>query len=298
LVDYVVVDPGQAQATEILYDPAISGEVRRPISSFKPEPFSVDKVIARRAAMELMDDGAVNLGFGISALVPQILIEEGQAEAVTWVIEQGAVGGIPLTGFAFGCAANAQAIFPTPQQFTYFQGGGFDCSLLSFLEVDAFGSVNVSRLPSRPYLTAGCGGFVDITTRARKIVFSGYFTAGGLQVAAEDGGLRIRQDGKISKFVPEVGHVTFSGRNAVERGQDITYVTERCVLKLRHEGLTVVEIAPGVDLERDILARSGTPLQVASDLKLMDARLFRPEPIGLSLARKPAPVIRTSLQAA
>ncbi|MDR6870457.1 acyl CoA:acetate/3-ketoacid CoA transferase [Bosea sp. BE125] len=298
LVDYVVVDPDQVQATEILYDPAISGEVRRPISSFKPEPFSVDKVIARRAAMELMDDGAVNLGFGISALVPQILIEEGQAEAVTWVIEQGAVGGIPLTGFAFGCAANAQAIFPTPQQFTYFQGGGFDCSLLSFLEVDAFGSVNVSRLPSRPYLTAGCGGFVDITTRARKIVFSGYFTAGGLQVAAEDGGLRIRQDGKISKFVPEVGHVTFSGRNAVERGQDITYVTERCVLKLRREGLTVVEIAPGVDLERDVLARAGTPLQVASDLKPMDARLFRPEPIGLSLARKPAPAIRAGLQAA
>lgn len=298
LVDYVVVDPDQVQATEILYDPAISGEVRRPISSFKPEPFSVDKVIARRAAMELMDDGAVNLGFGISALVPQILIEEGQAEAVTWVIEQGAVGGIPLTGFAFGCAANAQAIFPTPQQFTYFQGGGFDCSLLSFLEVDAFGSVNVSRLPSRPYLTAGCGGFVDITTRARKIVFSGYFTAGGLQVATEDGGLRIRQDGKISKFVPEVGHVTFSGRNAVERGQDITYVTERCVLKLRREGLTVVEIAPGVDLERDVLAWAGTPLQVASDLKLMDARLFRPEPIGLSLARKPAPAIRAGLQAA
>lgn len=284
LVDYIVVDPDQMQATEIRYDPAISGEVRRPLSSFEPEPFTVDKVIARRAAMELTDDSAVNLGFGISALVPKILIEEGQAEAVTWVIEQGAVGGVPLTGFAFGCAANAQAIFPTPQQFTYFQGGGFDCSLLSFLEVDADGCVNVSRLPARPYLTAGCGGFVDITARARKLVFSGYFTAGGLKVSAGNGNLRIEQDGKIAKFVPQVGHVTFSGRTALARGQDVTYVTERCVLKLRPEGLTVVEVAPGVSLERDILARAGIPLRVADDVKTMDERLFRPEPMGLDLA--------------
>lgn len=285
LVDYVVVDPQQAQATEILHDPAISGETRRPYASFEPEPFNVDKVIARRAAMELKEDDAVNLGFGISALVPKILIEEGWPEGVTWTIEQGAVGGVPLTGFAFGCAANAQAIFPTPQQFTYFQGAGFDCSLLSFLEVDADGSVNVSRLAARPYLTAGCGGFVDITTRARKIVFSGYFTAGGLDVAAEGRELRIRKDGKISKFVPKVSHVTFNGKMAAERGQDVTYVTERCVLKLGTDGLTVVEIAPGVDLQRDILDRSGTPLKVSPDLKQMDARLFSPDPIGLDLAR-------------
>jgi acyl CoA:acetate/3-ketoacid CoA transferase len=318
LVDYVVVDPQQAQATEISYDPSISGETRRPLSSFELEPWGVDKVIARRAAMELMDDSAVNLGFGISALVPNILLEEGQAEAVTWAIEQGAVGGVPLTGFAFGCAANAQAIFPSPQQFTYFQGGGFDCSFLSFLEVDAIGNVNVSRLAARPYLTAGAGGFdcsflsflevdaignvnvsrlaarpyltagaggfVDITANAPKIVFSGYFTAGGLKVSAGDGRLSIERDGKIAKFVPEVSHVTFSGRRALERGCDVTYVTERCVLKLTRHGLTVVEIAPGVDLKRDIIGKTGTPLAVASDLKLMDERLFRSEPFGLKLA--------------
>ena len=283
LVDFVIVDADQRQATEIGYDPAISGEVRRPLSAFEPEPFSADKVIARRAAMELAQDSAVNLGFGISALVPKILIEEGQAGAVTWVIEQGAVGGVPLTGFAFGCAANAQAIFPTPQQFTYFQGGGFDCSLLSFLEIDARGSVNVSRLPSRPYLTAGCGGFIDITARARKIVFSGYFTAGGLQVEAGHGVLRIVNEGKLPKLVPEVGHVTFNGRDAARRGQDIAYVTERCVLKLIEGVLTVVEIAPGIDLERDVLARAGTPLEVSADLKTMDPRLFFAEPIGLEL---------------
>jgi acyl CoA:acetate/3-ketoacid CoA transferase len=292
LVDFIVVDPEQAQATEIVYDPTISGEVRRPLSSFEPEAFSVDKVIARRAAMELVDDSVVNLGFGISALVPKILIEEGQAEAITWAIEQGAVGGVPLTGFAFGCAANAQAIFPTPQQFTYFQGGGFDCSLLSFLEIDAHGSVNVSRLSSRPYLTAGCGGFVDITARARKIVFSGYFTAGGLQVAAENGALRILNEGKISKVVPKVAHVTFNGLDAAQRAQDITYVTERCVLKLINGALTVVEVAPGVDLQRDVLARAGIALKVAADLKTMDARLFFSEPIGLDLA---APARRHAL---
>ncbi|MDR7147757.1 CoA-transferase [Rhizobium sp. BE258] len=294
LVDYVVVDAEQRQATEIRYDPAISGEVRRDYSSFPEAPFSVDKVIARRAAMELADDSAVNLGFGISALVPQILLEEGQAEAVTWVIEQGPVGGIPLTGFAFGCAANAQAIFPTPQQFTYFQGGGFDCSLLSFLEVGEDGSVNVSSLPSRPYLTAGCGGFIDITARAKKIVYSGYFTAGGLKVAAEDGRLKIEQEGKIAKFVPKVGHVTFAGHRAALHNQDVTYVTERCVLKLGVEGLTVVEIAPGVDLQKDVLEQAKIPLRVASDLRVMDARLFRPEPMGLELGQPKAALKKAS----
>ena len=286
LVDYIVVDPDQRQATGIQYDPAISGQIRSPLSSWPVEPWSVDKLIARRAALELNADDAVNLGFGISALVPQILIEEKQGDAVTWVIEQGAIGGVPLTGFPFGCSANAQAIFPTPQQFTYFQGGGFDCSLLSFLEVDARGCVNVSHLSARPHLTAGCGGFVDITTHARKIVFSGYFTAGGLKVSADGGKLSIEQEGKIPKFVPAVEHVTFNGGQAIERGQHITYVTERCVIRLLAEGLTVVEIAPGVDLERDVLGRAGIPLRVSDTLKRMDERLFRPEPFGLEFGMK------------
>ncbi|HRK19879.1 MAG TPA: CoA-transferase [Hyphomicrobiaceae bacterium] len=283
LVDFVVVDPEQKQATSISYDPAISGETRRPASSFRPAPFSVDKVIARRAAMELASESAVNLGFGISALVPEILIEEGHGDAVTWAIEQGAIGGVPLTGFAFGCAANAQAIFPTPQQFTYFQAGAFDCSLLSFLEVDHTGSVNVSRLAGKPYLTAGAGGFIDITTRPKKLVFSGYFTAGGLKVEADGGRLKIVQDGKIPKFVERVGHVTFDGGRARDLGIDVTYVTERCVIKLREGSLTVVEVAPGVDLERDVLQRAAVPLRVADDLKAMDARLFHEQPMGLKL---------------
>jgi acyl CoA:acetate/3-ketoacid CoA transferase len=279
LVDYIVVDPEQKQTTQTLYDPAISGEIFRPLESFRIPAFDVQKVIARRVAMELQANTAVNLGFGISANVPRILLEEGLHGEVTWVIEQGPVGGVPLLDFAFGCASNAEAFVPSPYQFTYFQAGGFDASLLSFLEIDNLGNVNVSRLKARPYLTAGAGGFVDITANARKIVFSGFFTTGGLRIDLKDHGVRIEQEGKISKLVPEVEHVTFSGAAAIKKGQDVSYVTERCVLKLTEGGPMVIEIAPGVELQRDILDRAGFPLRVANDLRRMDARLFDPAPL-------------------
>jgi propionate CoA-transferase len=284
LVDYVVVDPEQRQTTQTVYEPAISGEIRRPLDTFEIVDWGADKVIARRAALELCQGDAVNLGFGISALVPRILIEEGQGDAVTWVIEQGAVGGVPLLGFQFGCAANAQAIVASPDQFTYFQGGGFDRSLLSFLQVDRHGNVNVSRLAARPHVTAGAGGFVDIVARAQHVVFCGYFTAGGLKLSLDDGHLGILQEGKSRKFVPEVEHVTFSGRQAREQGQRIVYVTERCVLTLEPEGPTVTELAPGIDLERDVLAQAEIPLKVSPNLQRMDSRLFHPELVGLSLS--------------
>ncbi len=260
LVDYVVVDPDQKQTTQTLYDPAISGEIFRPLSSFRVPEFNIQKVIARRVAQELEAGSAVNLGFGISANVPRILMEEGLHGAVTWVIEQGAVGGVPLLDFAFGCASNADAYMPSPYQFTYFQGGGFDASLLSFLEIGADGSVNVSKLAFRPHVTAGAGGFVDITARARKVVFSGLFTAGA-KLGVEDGRLVIAKEGKLKKLVQNVEHVTFSGRRAIEQGQDITYVTERCVMKLTPRGVVVTEIAPGVDLE----ARHARPGRVPAD---------------------------------
>ncbi|UJW87276.1 acyl CoA:acetate/3-ketoacid CoA transferase [Devosia sp. SL43] len=287
LVDYVVVDPDQKQTTQTLYDPAISGEIIRPLDSFRLPELSIQKVIARRVAQELEAGSAVNLGFGISANVPRILLEEGLHGAVTWVIEQGPVGGVPLLDFAFGCAANAEAYVPSPHQFTYFQGAGFDASLLSFLEIDRTGSVNVSRLSFRPHVTAGAGGFVDITARARKIVFSGMFNAGA-KLSMADGRLVIEKEGKLKKLVNQVEHVTFSGRRAIEQGQDITYVTERCVMVLRPEGIMLTEIAPGVDLERDVLAQSEFPLFVSADLKVMDANLFGEGSIGLSLPVKPA----------
>lgn len=282
LVDHVVVEPAQMQTTQTEYDPAISGELFRPESSFEPMPFGPDKVIARRVAMDLRAGQAVNLGFGISANVPRVLLEEGLHGEVTWVIEQGAVGGVPLLGFQFGCAANAEAIVPSPHQFTYFQGGGFDASLLSFLQIDREGSVNVSKLGARPHVTAGAGGFVDITAHARRIVFSGYFSAGA-KLAVEGGALRIEREGKIRKLVGEVEQVSFSGRRARSQGQRVTYVTERCVLELAEDGLVVAELAPGADLDRDVLAMAEFPLRAAPGLRAMDARLFRPEPMGLAL---------------
>jgi acyl CoA:acetate/3-ketoacid CoA transferase len=283
LVDYVVVDPDQMQATQTPYDPAISGEVRRALTAFEPVPWGPEKVIARRAAMELAEGDAVNLGFGVSPLVPGILLEEGLAGAVTWTVEQGPVGGVPLAGFVFGCSANAESILPSPYQFIYYQGAGEDLGLLSFLEIDAEGSVNVSRLASKPHVTAGCGGFVDITAHARKLVFSGFFRAAGLELDVGDGRLAIRKEGKFPKFVPRVEHVTFSGRRAREQRQDVTYVTERCVIRLLEAGLTVTELAPGVDLARDVLQGAAIELEVAADLKPMDARIFRAEPMGLEL---------------
>ncbi|MGO4333762.1 acyl CoA:acetate/3-ketoacid CoA transferase [Labrys sp. KB_33_2] len=282
LVDAIVVAPDQMQTTQTPYEPAISGEIFRPLSSFEIPEFGVSKVIARRVAQELRYGDAVNIGFGISANVPRILIEEGRHGEVTWVIEQGAVGGVPLTDFQFGCASNAEAIMPSPYQFTYFQGAGFDASLLSFLQIDREGSVNVSKLGVRPHVTAGAGGFVDITARARRIIFSGFFTAAA-GLAVENGALVIAKEGKVRKLVETVEHVSFSGRRAVAQGQDITYVTERCVLKLTQKGIVVTEIAPGVDLERDVLAQAEFALLVSDDLKVMDAALFRPEPIGLDI---------------
>ncbi len=282
LVDLVVVDPDQKQTTETAYDPAISGEIMRPWDSFALAEHGIEKVIARRAAMELSKGQSANLGFGISATVPRILLEEGHARAVTWAIEQGAVGGVPLTGFAFGCASNADAILPSPAQFAYFQGGGFDVSFLSFLEVDRDGNVNVSKLGKKPYLTAGCGGFVDITANARKIVFSGYFEAGAEMGLTSDA-LRITRKGKFTKMVEAVEHVTFAGRRARARGQDVLYVTERCVMRLEDDGLVATEIMPGIEAETDIVEASEGRVRICGNAARMSAALLAEGPMGLTL---------------
>ncbi len=282
LVDYIVEAPDQWQTTQTPYDPAISGEVFKPVNTFALMEFGTAKAIARRVAQELKPGWAVNLGFGVSANVPRIFIEEGLHGKATWVIEQGAVGGVPLLDFQFGCASNAEAFVPSAYQFTYFQAAGFDCALLSFLQIDSHGSVNVSKLGVRPHVTAGAGGFVDITARARKIVYSGYYNAGA-KMDIVNGKLRIEKEGKVKKLVKEVEQVSFSGPRGVLQGQDVTYVTERCVLKLTPEGIAVTEIAPGVELQANILDQAEFPLIVSPRLKEMDKRLFDPAIMGLTL---------------
>ncbi len=278
LVDAVVVDPDQKQTCETLYDPAISGQVMRPWSSFKVPGYGVEKVIARRAALELRSGMTANLGFGISAMVPRVLLESGHPEAVTWAIEQGAVGGMPLTDFAFGCASNADAFVPSPQQFIFFQGAGFDVSFLSFLEIDREGNVNVSKLGKKPYLTAGCGGFVDITSQARKIVFSGWFEAGA-DIGLSERGITVNRPGKFTKMVEKVEHVTFSGARSRELGQDVLYITERCAMRLGERGLVATEIMPGIEPERDIVAASEGRVTVAENAKLMPLSLVAEGPM-------------------
>ncbi|MBZ2195560.1 acyl CoA:acetate/3-ketoacid CoA transferase [Occultella gossypii] len=288
LVDAVVLDPDQMQTTGTRYDPAISGQLRRPLADLPPVAYSLEKVMARRAAQELAEGETVNLGFGVSALVPHVLNEEGHGTAVSWVLEQGAVGGVPLLDFAFGCSQNPDAIMQSADQFTLLQGAGFSHTLLSFLEIDARGNVNVHHLPRRRHVTAGVGGFADITAAAPEIVFVGSFTAGRRQIEVGADGLGIVEDGPHTKLVPEVAAVTFNGQLALRRGQRVIYVTERCVMELRPEGITVTEIAPGVDLDRDVLARSAFPLLVSDDLRLMDTVLFRDGAMGLTLPRHPA----------
>ena len=279
-VDAIVETPDMLQTTATPYDPAISGEIERPLDSFSLPQFGVAKVLARRVAKELRKGWAVNIGFGISANVPRIFIEEGCHGDVTWVIEQGAVGGIPLLGFKFGCSANAEAFVASPHQFAYFQSGAFDASLLSFLEIDQSGSVNVSRLAEVPHRTAGAGGFVDITARAPRIVFSGNFAVGA-KIRVADGKIAIEKEGKKPKIVPRVDQVSFSGPRSASAGQSVTYVTERCVMKLIDGKLVITEIAPGVRLDEDILERTSVELRVSDNLREMDSDLYRPEPMGL-----------------
>jgi acyl CoA:acetate/3-ketoacid CoA transferase len=287
LIDVVVLAPGQLQTTMTAYDPALSGQLRQPVSSIEPVPWSLEKVIARRAAAELHDGDIVNLGFGVAALVPRILVEQGRADAVSWLLEQGAVGGVPLTGFAFGCSLNPSAIMSSADQFTLLQGGGFDHAMLSFLQIDREGNVNVHHLPGRRHVTAGVGGFADITSRAKSIVFIGAFNAGRRDIAVRDGALDIRADGSVAKVVDRVSAVTFSGRRARQQGQRVRYVTERCVLDLGDGGLVLTEIAPGADLNQDVLAQIPFEVAVAPDLTVMDAALFTEAP-GAP-ARQPVP---------
>jgi propionate CoA-transferase len=282
LVDCVVLAPpdSQMQTYGTTYNAAFSGELRQPAGHMAVPPLDERKLIARRCAFELPLGGVVNLGIGVPEMVGAVAAEERVIDYLTLTAEAGVIGGTPQGGLDFGASVNINALLHQNQQFDFYDGGGLDMACLGMAQIDRAGNVNVSRFGPR---LAGAGGFINISQNARRLVFAGTFTASGLVVAIEDGRVRITTEGRTKKFVEQVEQITFSGPMAVATGQPVRYVTERCVFTLQAEGLQLTELAPGIDLERDVLAQMGfRPL--ISELRTMDARLYIDRPMGLAAA--------------
>jgi propionate CoA-transferase len=292
LVDYIVIAKPENhwQAGATYYNPAFSGQIKVPLNAIPELPLDERLVMARRAAMELTPGSIVNLGIGVPDGVAIVASMEGAADLLTLTSESGAIGGVPAGGQNFGMSFNAQAMVEQQAQFDWYDGGGLDQAFLGAAEVDRNGNVNVSKFKGR---CVGCGGFINITQNAKKVVYCGTFTAGGLKVLVADGKLVIAQEGRGKKYVNKVEQVTFSGAYATKTRQPVLYITERCVFELREGVLTLTEIAPGMDLERDILAQMEFRPAIAKDLKLMPAEIFHAKWGGLrqiiETKRTPAP---------
>lgn len=287
LVDCVVVaEPAHHRQTyQTPYRHEFAGELRIPIDSMEPLPLDKRKLIARRAVLELPLNSIINLGIGMPEGVANVANEERILDYLTLTAEPGIVGGVPQRGLDFGAAVNADAIIMQSQQFDFYDGGGLDLACLGMAQVDQSGNVNVSRFSNR---LAGAGGFINISQSARKMVFVGTFTAGGLDVAISRGRVAIRSEGRQKKFVKSVEQITFNGAYAAQSHRPVLYVTERCVLALTPEGLELVEVAPGIDIERDILAQMDF-MPIVRNPRPMPPRLFSPRAMGLkrSIEHKP-----------
>ncbi len=266
------------QTASAFFDPAYAGNLKIPAAVIDPIPLDIRKVIGRRGVMELSPGAIVNLGTGIPGdTVGPVASEEGILEDIFLTVESGVIGGIPAGGTDFGIAKNAEAIIEHGYQFDYYNGAGVDITFMGMAEADSLGSVNSSKFGSR---AVGCGGFIDITQPAKKVVFLGTFTAGGLEVGIADGKLRIIREGKIKKFLRQVGQVTFSGQYAVAVKQPVYYVTERAVFVLTGEGIKLIEYAPGIDIEKDIFAQMEFRPLIASNLRLMSPEIFLARAMG------------------
>jgi propionate CoA-transferase len=279
LVDCVVVSTPEHhwQTWGTQYSPAMSGELRVPLSSVPPLELSVRKVIARRAAMELRPNSVVNLGIGIPEGVASVAAEEHVLSYITLTAEPGVIGGLPTGGTDFGSAINGDAILDQPAQFDFYDGGGLDAAFLGMAQADAQGNVNVSRFGPK---LAGSGGFINISQNAKKLVFLGTFLAPS-RTELVDGHIAVTDGVAAAKFLASVEQRTFSGQYAAAAGQPVLYVTERCVFRLTPDGLELIEIAPGIDLDKDVLAHVGFTPIINAEPELMDQRLFLDEPMGL-----------------
>ena len=280
LIDHIVVSSPENHFESVLtrYNPAFSGASKEPLANVPPMALNERLIIARRAAMELVPSCSVNLGVGVPQGIATVAAEEGVSDLMTMTSETGAIGGVPADGKDFGMSANADAYVEQQVQFDWYSGGGLDIAFESFAQIDATGNVNVSKFNGK---SVGCGGFIDITQHAKKVVYVGSFTTGGLKVLAADGKLSIKTEGKHRKLVARVEQITSSGAYASKVKQKVLFVTERAVFELKDGGLVLIEVAPGIDVDKDILAQMDFKPKVSPNLKPMPSGLFRPTWGGL-----------------
>lgn len=278
LVDAVVVDHDQPQLYAGSVNRFFSGDYVMETGEVIPLPLNERKVIARRALHEVKPGDVGNVGVGISDGIGMVAREEGVSEEMTLTVETGPIGGVSAQGIFFGASVNMQALLDMPAQFDFYDGGGLDVCFLSFAEADQSGHVNVHKFNGK---IMGTGGFINISQNTKKVIFSGTLTAGGLKTEIENGSVRIAQEGRFQKLVPHVSEITFNGMDALRRGQEVIYITERAVFRLTPTGLELCEIAPGLNVEQDVIRHMGFRPQIADDLKEMDRRLFLPQPMGI-----------------
>lgn len=283
LVDHVVV--GEPENNVQVWPYAenraeLSGEFRVPITEVKPMELTERKVCARRGAMELEKNKLINLGVGVPQGVATVASEEGLIDDIVLSVEAGVIGGVPLDGNGMGASVNPEAIFNQSNMFDCYDGGGIDVTFLGAAEIDKKGNVNVSKFGPR---VVGPGGFINISQNAKKVCFTGTMTAGGLKVSVADGKVNIDNEGSVKKFKEEVEQVTFSGDYAIETGQEVLYITERAVFQLTKDGVMLVEVAPGVDIQKDVLDQMDFEPLIAEEVKLMDDRIFKEPAMGLEI---------------